>query len=142
MAKSSPPDPARASAATSHLPGSGRVLVIEDEASIRDTLEVLITIEGCEARTAPDGARALALLQEWTPDLILLDLSLPGMTGEEFIRTYHRSGGPHVPIILMTAWEVSPAEALDMGATGVLSKPFDATALLEVVAGFADCGDA
>ncbi len=123
------------------LPGSGRVLVIEDETDIRDTIELLITFEGCEVRGVSDGVRALELLQAWTPDLILLDLTLPTMGGEDFIRAYQQTAEPHAPIILMSGMDVEPAEARAMGAAGVLPKPFAVATLLEVVAGFVDCSD-
>jgi CheY-like chemotaxis protein len=141
MAGRAAPDPASTQAEPRRLPGAGRVLVIEDEVVIRDTLEVLVSIEGCEVRTAGDGTRALALMQDWTPDLILLDLTLPGMSGAEFIAAYHRTPEPHAPIILLTARSISRAEATALGAAGVLPKPFDVTDLLDVVAAFADCDD-
>src|SRR4051812_47399695 len=89
MATQPASDTAQAAPQSRRLPGSGQVLVVEDESVIRETVQVLIAIEGCDARTAADGATALAMLEEWTPDVILLDLSLPRMTGEEFIQEYH-----------------------------------------------------
>src|SRR5688572_22688967 len=89
------------------LPGQGRVLVVEDDDGIRETLEVLVTIEGCEVRTVSDGARALEIVEDWVPDLILLDLSLPVLSGEEFIAAYHGRPTPHAPIIVMTGWDLS-----------------------------------
>jgi CheY-like chemotaxis protein len=123
------------------LPGAGHVLVIEDEAAIRETVEVLIGIEGCEVRTAANGTRALEIIQEWPPDLILLDLTLPGMSGEEFISAYHGTPGPHAPIVLMTGWELSRAQLQALGVAGLIPKPFEVTDLLQVVAGFTDCAD-
>jgi CheY-like chemotaxis protein len=123
------------------LPGSGRVLVIEDEPNIRDTIEVLISIEGCEVRGVPDGVHALEVLQDWAPDLILLDLSLPVLSGPAFISAYHQTPGPHAPIVLMTGRDIPAAEATSMGAAGVLAKPFDVTDLLDVVASFTDCAE-
>ena len=141
IARPSAPDFTLRTASPSRLPGSGRVLVIEDEPTIRETLQVLIAIEGCEARGAKDATEALALLESWSPDLILLDLTLPGMSGADFIRVYHASPGPHAPIVLLTGRRLEPNDATDMGAVGVLPKPFDANDLLEVVASFTDCGD-
>ncbi len=141
MASGVPADSTRAVRPPQRLPGSGRVLVIEDESGIRETIEVLISIKGCEARAVPDGRAALELLQSWTPDLILVDYSLPIMNGEEFIRAYHDLPGPHAPVILLTGRDITRAESTAMGAAGVLPKPFDVTDLLDVVASFADCGD-
>jgi CheY-like chemotaxis protein len=136
-----PQDSQRTQTQNRDLPGAGRVLVVEDESTIRETLEVLITIEGCDARSCGDGKSALALVRTWPPDLILLDYSLPGMTGDEFIRAYHQTPEPHAPIILLTGRRMELADATAMGATGVLHKPFEVTDLLDVVASFTDCAD-
>ena len=123
------------------LPVAGRVLVLEDEPVLRDTVEIVIEIEGCEVETAKDALTGLALLESWTPDVILLDLTLPGMSGAEFIRCYHETEGPHAPIILLTGHMIDGAQAEAMGCAGVLIKPFDATDLLDLVASFTDCDD-
>jgi DNA-binding response OmpR family regulator len=123
------------------LPGSARVLVIEDETDLRDTIELLITIEGCEARGVSDGRQALELLRDWTPDLILLDLTLPTMSGDAFIKAYQQTAGPHAPIIVMTGMDIEAAEATGLGAAAVMRKPFDVANLLEAVARFVDCSD-
>src|SRR3954447_10342779 len=98
----SAPNSVHADRARRSLPGTGRVLVVEDEPLIRDTVRVLIALEGCDARTANDGTAALAILEQWQPDLILLDLTLPDMNGATFIAAYHRTPPPHAPIILLT----------------------------------------
>ena len=132
---------ASTSSSARRLPGSGRVLVVEDEPTIRETLQVLISIEGCEARGARDGAEALAMLESWPPDLILLDLTLPRMSGADFIQAYHALPPPHAPIVLLTGHGIPPDEASRMGVAGIVPKPFDANDLLDVVASFTDCGD-
>jgi CheY-like chemotaxis protein len=134
-------NPVTAANSQRRLPGSGRVLVVEDEPIIRETLQVLISIEGCEARGVGDAAEALATLEGWPPDLILLDLTLPGMNGADFIKAYHALPPPHAPIILLTGQPVSLAEVTQLGAAGILPKPFDANDLLDVVASFTDCSD-
>ncbi len=139
MASSSASNPAEIAGWQRRLPGSGRVLVVEDEPVLRDTLSVLITMEGCETRSASDAASALALLQEWTPDLILLDFGLPGMSGEEFLAAYHQRSGTHAPVILLTGKPLSSVQAAAMGAAGILAKPFTIPDLLDVIASFADC---
>ena len=131
----------RETSSARRLPGAGRVLVVEDEPTVRETIQVLISIEGCEARGAKDGVEALSLLESWQPDLILLDLTLPSLSGVDFIRAYHALPPPHAPIILLTGHRVETEEASRMGAAGVLPKPFDAKDLLDVVASFTDCGD-
>jgi CheY-like chemotaxis protein len=142
MAGLSASEPASIINSQRRLPGDGRVLVVEDEPTIRETLQILINIEGCEARGARDATEALALLEEWPPDLILLDLTLPGMSGAEFIQAYHArpEPPPHAPIVLLTGQRIAVTEATEMGAAGLLPKPFDANDLLDVVASFTDCG--
>jgi CheY-like chemotaxis protein len=136
-----PPDPrsAVATAGSPGLPGSGRVLVVEDDSMVRDTIEVLITIEGCEVRTAADAARALEVLRTWSPDLILLDLTLPGMSGQAFVQAYRTTPGPHAPIILMSGWDLGRAQITELGAAGAILKPFNVTDLLDVMASFVEC---
>jgi len=114
--------------------------VVEDEPTIRETLQILISIEGCEARGARDGAEALAMLDGWPPDLILLDLTLPRMSGVEFVKAYPAVPPPHAPIVLLTGQPILSGEASEMGAAGILPKPFDANDLLDTVASFTDCG--
>ena len=80
-------------------------------------------------------------METWSPDVILLDMTLPGMSGAEFIERYHQGEGPHVPIILLTGQLIDEAQAVNMGCAGVLIKPFDATDLLDLIASFTDCGD-
>src|SRR5581483_9805219 len=84
------------------LPGQGRVLVIEDDESLREIMEVLIAVEGCDARSAADAAAALDLLSRWEPDLILLDFYMPGMDGASFIRAYRERPEPHAPIVVLS----------------------------------------
>ncbi|MBM2810720.1 MAG: multi-sensor hybrid histidine kinase [Chloroflexi bacterium] len=134
-----PPGSEGARARHRSLPGTGRVLVVEDEPSIRETLEVLINIEGCEVQSTGDGSDALALVQTWSPDLILLDLTLPGLSGAEFIRAYQQLPGAHAPVILMTAHNMTSDGAKELGAVGVLPKPFSIDELLDMVSEFVDC---
>jgi CheY-like chemotaxis protein len=117
----------------------GRVLVIEDEESLREVIEVLVTIEGCEVKSAADGIQALEILREWEPDLILLDLYMPGMSGREFVESYRAGPGPHAPIIVLSGTSESPRDLEEMGCAGWIAKPFNVDDLLAVVAQYADC---
>jgi len=125
--------------AQQHSGKPGRVLVIEDEESLREVIEVLVTIEGCEVKSAADGAQALDILRDWQPDLILLDLYMPGMSGREFVQSYRSGTGPLAPIIVLSGTSESPRDLEEMGCAGWIAKPFNVDDLLAVVAQYADC---
>jgi two-component system, OmpR family, response regulator RegX3 len=101
-----------------------RVLVIEDEESYRDALEVGLGNEGYEIELAGDGADGLRRFAEQIPDIVLLDLMLPGMTGTEVCRRM-RALAP-VPVIMVTALgsEVDVVLGLELGASDYVTKPF------------------
>jgi len=119
--------------------GTTRALVIDDNESIRGLLATVLEHKGFEVQTAANGARALDLLNRrnhdsaFSPDVILLDMSMPVMDGPTFVENYFRLPGPHVPIVGVTAspWQAAPvASSLD----AVLVKPFrikDLVALLD-----------
>jgi CheY-like chemotaxis protein len=113
--------------------GGGPVLVVDDDATIREVVDALLSEEGYEVVTAADGAAALARVRERPPGLILLDMRMPGMDGWAFARAYHRSPGPHAPIVVLTAAREAAERAAQIGADGVLSKPFDLDELLDLV---------
>jgi len=104
---------------------TGRVLVVEDDAEIADVLRRFLRQEGHEVRTAVDGEEALPAASEFVPDLVILDLGLPGLDGVEVCRQL-RAGGD-VPILILTArTELDDrVEGLDSGADDYLMKPFE-----------------
>src|SRR6266852_6915869 len=116
------------------LPGSARtVLVVDDEATIRDVIRRYLERDGFVVREAADGFAALDALSESLPDLIVLDLMLPGIDGLTLTRQLRtpKPGGEHeawqrIPIIMLTArGETSDRiRGLDLGADDYLSKPF------------------
>lgn len=101
-----------------------RILIIEDEPAIADSVSYTLTSEGYEARTAADGESGLGLAQEFNPDLVILDLVLPGIGGLEVCRLLRRRSA--VPIIMLTAKaeEVDRVVGLEMGADDYITKPF------------------
>ena len=109
---------------------TGRVLVIEDDAEIADVLRRFLRQEGHEVRVAADGEVALPAAAEFVPDLVILDLGLPGVDGVEVCRHLRAEGD--VPILILTARAEleDRVEGLDSGADDYLVKPFERQELL------------
>ncbi|HZJ29765.1 MAG TPA: response regulator transcription factor [Solirubrobacterales bacterium] len=114
----------------SDSPPGGRVLIVEDDAEIADVLRRSLRNEGHEVSAAPDGEQALANAEQFRPDLVILDLGLPGMDGIEVCRRL-RDGGD-VPILILTARTETEDRVigLDTGADDYLVKPFERQELL------------
>lgn len=111
-----------------------RVLVIEDDISIRQLLTTSLRDEGFDVSEASEGSAALNVLQHWSPDVILLDMKMPGMDGWEFLRVYRQRHMPQVPIIVVTASTDAAARAAEVGIGICIAKPFDLDTLIELVA--------
>jgi two-component system response regulator MprA len=109
---------------------TGRVLVIEDDSEIADVLRRFLRQEGHEVRIAADGEGALPAATEFVPDLVILDLGLPGVDGVEVCRRLRADGD--VPILILTARSEleDRVEGLDSGADDYLVKPFERQELL------------
>ncbi len=105
--------------------GMGRtILVVDDETTLRETLVEALELEGYRAVSAADGRQALALFRAERPDLVLLDLMLPELSGVEVCRIIRAESG--VPIIMLTAKdaEVDKVVGLELGADDYVTKPF------------------
>lgn len=107
------------------------VLVVDDEPTIRETIAYTLRREGFAVETAAEGTRALAIARERMPDLIVLDVMLPGMDGLQVCRVLRHESA--VPIIMLSARgeEVDRVVGLEIGADDYLTKPF---AMRELVA--------
>ncbi|GLJ61876.1 MULTISPECIES: response regulator transcription factor [Microbacterium] len=107
-----------------------RVLLVEDEPDLADPLAYLLRREGYEVEIAEDGDAALAAFRDQEPDVILLDLMLPGMPGTEVCRQVRTTSA--VPIIMLTAKdsEVDIVVGLELGADDYVTKPYSARELL------------
>jgi DNA-binding response OmpR family regulator len=104
---------------------SGRsILVVEDEEAIAEAVRVRLASEGFEVRVAGDGPEALRLAREERPDLVVLDLMLPGMDGLEVCRELQRESW--VPVLMLTARadEADKVAGLAVGADDYMTKPF------------------
>lgn len=108
-----------------------KVLVIDDEESLRHTLTRVLARNGCEVVAAGDGEEALASFNSHTYDLVYLDLRLPNIDGLEVLRQV-RSKDPALPVVMLTAYGSlqSAVEALRLGATDYLLKPVDPEVLM------------
>ena len=108
-----------------------RVLVVDDEPPIRRFLRTTLTAQGYDIAEAEDGAGALEAARRRPPDLLVLDLGLPGIDGLEVIRRL-RADGVAAPIIVLSsrADEAGKVEALDLGADDYVTKPFGMDELL------------
>jgi DNA-binding response OmpR family regulator len=109
---------------------SGRVLIVEDDEGIRETLKYNLVTAGFSVQEASDGAAGLRTARTSRPDLILLDLMLPGMSGFDFCRALRKTS--RVPIIMITAKdaEVDKIVGLELGADDYITKPFSVREVL------------
>ncbi len=105
---------------------SGSLLVVDDDAVVREALVDALAEAGYEVRAAGDGARAVALLAERAPDVVLSDVRMPGMDGLALLALL-RERAPDIPVLLMTAFDDMPTvvAAMREGATDFLVKPLD-----------------
>ena len=101
-----------------------RVLVVDDEEPIRTVVADVLKDEGYDVSLAVDGTEALSSCRESCPDLILLDLNMPGVGGREFLAAYRLDEGRHAPVVIFSAVQSAYRVATDIAADGFLSKPF------------------
>jgi len=109
------------------------VLVIEDEGAIAEILELLLADEGYAVRVARTGSEGLERARAEPPDLITLDLALPGMDGAAILRALHADGV--APVLVISAHPEVLAPADRALAAAVMSKPFDVDDMLARVSG-------
>ena len=107
-----------------------RVLIVEDEQSLREPLVYLLKKEGFETVEAADGSQAIELFDKGNVDLVLLDLMLPGISGNEVCRIIRQTS--QVPIIMLTAKdsEIDKVVGLEIGADDYVTKPYSTRELL------------
>src|SRR5918998_6206995 len=105
-------------------PVKGRVLVVDDDPALAEMLGIVLRTEGFEPSFVADGERALAAFRDSRPDIVLLDLMLPGMSGIDVCRAIRTESG--VPIVMLTAKSdtVDVVLGLESGADDYVVKPF------------------
>ena len=112
------------------------ILVVDDDAPILLLMRNLLREFGFEPVAAGTGEQAIAEAQKRTPDLILLDRNMPGMTGDEVLRELRsRDALSTVPILILSGEPIAPDEIQRLGATGAVLKPFDVPELVETIRG-------
>ena len=115
--------------------GRSRVLVVDDESSIRELLQKTLALAEYDVDTAPDGRAALERLRLYPYDLLIADLKMPGMDGLTVIREAKRYKAD-LPVIIITGFstESSAIEAVNLGVAGYLTKPFRVPQVLAAAA--------
>jgi DNA-binding response OmpR family regulator len=111
------------------------VLVVDDDESIRQFIEMALADDGFEVCLAEDGQGALAAAARFRPDAILLDMRMPGVDGWRFAEAYRAEPGPHAPILVLTAARSAAESAADIRADAYLAKPFELAELLRLLRG-------
>ncbi len=110
------------------------VLIVDDDDQLRNSFSKLLTEEGYTVRTAPSGEAGVAAVEEKNPDLVVMDVKLPGISGLEAFAQIRRSATT-LPVIVMTAYGTTDTaiEATKLGAFDYILKPFDISAVLELI---------
>jgi two-component system, OmpR family, response regulator MprA len=108
-----------------------KILVVDDERAVRESLRRALELEGYEIELAGDGGEALAQLESDQPDAVILDVLMPGVDGLEVCRRLRRSGN-RLPVLMLTARDAveNRVEGLDAGADDYVTKPFALDELL------------
>jgi two-component system, OmpR family, response regulator ResD len=118
-------------------PGAGRLVVVaDDDAGVRRLIAHHLRSLGCDVLQAPDGEEAVRLALEREPDLLVLDVAMPGLTGYEVTRELRTRLSTRVPVLLISGSVRSAdvSEGFEAGADAYLRKPFSGDELLESVA--------
>lgn len=116
-------------------PAPHRVLVVDDNADAAESLGMLLEVRGNEVRIAYDGLQALEAAGEFDPDIVLLDIGMPKMSGYEVARRLRANRGDSVLIVAITGWgqEEDRRRAREAGFDHHFTKPVDYEALLELI---------
>ena len=116
------------------MPPRGRVLVIEDDETLRETLAEVMEDEGHEVRAAANGHEALERLAEWEAEVIILDLMMPLMDAYEFRAHQRRSGtAPAARVLILSAARDLDTAADRLEASALLTKPFSLDEVVDTV---------
>ena len=109
------------------------ILVVDDDLPILILMRNILREFGFDPETAATGQDAIATARTRVPDVILLDLKMPGMTGEEVIAGLREARVGDVPILILSGEPVDPQESARLGVAGAIQKPFDVPELVETI---------
>ena len=110
-----------------------RVLVVEDDADVRGSIRAALEEDGLEIIEAGDGAEALVECRRQSPGVVVLDLGLPEMSGQEFVTAYRHLPGKDAPIVVVSGVSNGRVIAKELGAAAFVAKPFSVSELSEAV---------
>ena len=111
-----------------------RVLVVDDERSIREILSDLLATDGHLVDTAADGSEALEVIHGWRPDVVLLDMLMPEVGAWDFLARYNRDSMCRgLPVAILSTTATAGGALEEAGVSAVISNPFDVEDLLETV---------
>lgn len=103
---------------------TNRILVVDDEQQITRVLRRALASQGYEVQTAADGEEALSVFRSWNPDVVVTDLSMPGMGGLELCRRLRKTSSVPIIVLSVKGEERTKVEALNTGADDYITKPF------------------
>lgn len=112
------------------------IIVVDDDDAVRDSLCVMLTLAGLQVTSCRSGAALLQHLKPATPDCLVLDVHMPGMTGLELVERL-KNGGYDIPVILISGNldATAEAQARRLGVVHLLKKPFPGATLIKIVKG-------
>jgi nitrogen regulation protein NR(I) len=119
----------------------GNILIVDDDAQLRQSFEKLLTAEGHTVKTASSGEAAIPMVQAEVPDLVIMDVRMPGMNGLEAFQAMHEIE-PKLPVIIMTAFGTTETaiEATKLGAYEYVLKPFEIPDILALISQALEAG--
>jgi nitrogen regulation protein NR(I) len=119
----------------------GHILIVDDDAQLRQSFEKILTAEGHTVKTASNGEAAIAMVQAAVPDLVIMDVRMPGMSGLEAFRAIHEIE-PKLPVIIMTAYSTTDTaiEATKLGAFEYVLKPPEIPDMLVLISQALEAG--
>jgi len=111
------------------------ILIVDDNEMVREMQVAVLESANYSVRAAADGRRALALAEDELPSLVLMDITMPGMTGYQVLAQMRETYGDDLPIVLVSALPEDEERdtAISRGATDYISKPFDIPSVLDCV---------